>query len=167
MEGVEFYAERLVSRDRRWYGQANLTFSRSRQAGLDGVLRPSSFDYPVVFNLTGTWRLTRTWDASVRASAFSGRPYTPIDVALSSAQHRTVYDTGFVARLPAYARIDLRVDRRFTVRGGTLDLFGGVRNVTNRENVAGLSWERRNNGLRLDTQLGIFPMLGLEWRFRD
>ena len=50
---------------------------------------------------------------------------------------------------------------------GTLDLFGGVQNVTNRENVSGYSWDRRNDRLRLDTQLGVFPILGLEWRFGD
>ena len=31
--------------DGRWYGQLNLSLSKAQHAALDGVLRPSSFDY--------------------------------------------------------------------------------------------------------------------------
>lgn len=41
-DGVEVSAEKRFTDT--WYGQANLAFSRTRQAGLDGVLRPGSFD---------------------------------------------------------------------------------------------------------------------------
>ena len=148
-------------------GEAYLAFARARQAGADGVLRPSSFDYPVIFNATGTYRITPRWDVSLRASALGGRPYTPVDPVLSAAQRRAVYDLSQVnaARGPAYVRIDVRVDRTFTIAGSTLAVFAGVQNVTNRDNLAGYSWDRRNNVLRADAQLGVFPILGREWRF--
>jgi hypothetical protein len=37
--------------------------------------------------------------------------------------------------------------------------------VTNRKNVASYAWDRRNNVPRTNTQLGIFPLVGLDWRF--
>jgi hypothetical protein len=44
-------------------------------------------------------------------------------------------------------------------------IFGGVQNVTNRRNFAGYQWNRRTNTQQFSEQQGIFPILGLEWRF--
>ncbi len=164
-EGIEFIVERKPGG--RWYGQANVAWSRARHAGLDGVLRPGSFDSPVVANVDGGVELTPRWQLSARFSFLSGRPYTPFDEALSSAQRRGIYDLAQVNadRAPAYARLDVRVERRFVVGGQPLVIFGGVQNVTNRENVAQYTWNRRRNETAIQTQIGIFPILGLDWRF--
>jgi outer membrane receptor protein involved in Fe transport len=164
-EGIELVIERKPGG--RWYGQANLAWSRARHAGLDGVLRPGSFDSPVVANVDGGVALNPQWQLSARFSFLSGRPYTPFDEALSSAQRRGIYDIGLVngIRAPDYARLDLRVERRFVVGGQPLVIFGGVQNVTNRENVARYTWNRRRNEQSVQTQIGIFPILGLDWRF--
>ena len=37
----------------RWYGQANLSISKAKHAGTDTVLRPGSYDYPVILNMDG------------------------------------------------------------------------------------------------------------------
>jgi outer membrane receptor protein involved in Fe transport len=164
-EGVEFFAEKRLSG--KLYGQGNLSFWRTRHAGLDGVLRPGSFDYPVVFNLLGGYRLTPEWELSARLSFLSGRPFTPYNQAASTAQRRGVYDLARVnaERAPDYGRLDIRVDRRFTVGGQPLNLFVGVQNVTNRRNFASYSWNRRTNAQQFGEQQGIFPVLGLNWEF--
>lgn len=166
-EGAEIFAERLAAPGRRWHAQANAAFSRVRYSGLDGIARPGSFEYPIVANLSGTLRLSSRWDLSTRVAYLAGRPYTPFDLAASSAQRRGVYNLSQVnaARLPDYFRLDLRADRRFTVNGREVTVFGGVQNLTNRRNVANFSWDRRNNMMRINDQLGLFPMLGLDWRF--
>ena len=89
-EGVELFVEKRLSS--KLYGQGNLSFSRTRHAGLDGVLRPGSFDYPFVLNLLGGYRLSPTWELSARLSFLAGRPFTPYDQATSTAQRRGVYD---------------------------------------------------------------------------
>jgi hypothetical protein len=164
-EGLELFVEKRLSGG--IYGQANLAFSRTRHAGLDGVLRPGSFDYPHVFNLTGGYQLTTRWDVSARASLLSGRPYTPYDEAVSMAQRRGVYDLERVNALrgPDYIRIDLRGNRRLTVRGQDLNVFFGVQNITNRRNLAGYSWNRRSNTMQVSEQQGVFPIVGFDWRF--
>jgi hypothetical protein len=164
-EGVEFFVEKRLSS--RIYGQSNLSFSRTRHAGLDGVLRPGSFDYPFVFNLLGGYRLSPKWEISARLSFLSGRPFTPYDQAVSTMQRRGVYDLTRVnaGRAPDYGRLDIRVDRTFTVGGQPLNLFFGVQNVTNRRNFASYSWNRRTNAQQFGEQQGIFPILGLDWRF--
>jgi hypothetical protein len=164
-EGVELFVEKRLTST--LYGQGNLSFSRTRHAGLDRVLRPGSFDYPFVFNLVGGYRLSPVWELSARLSFLSGRPFTPYDQAVSTAQRRGVYDLTRVnaERAPNYGRVDIRVDRTFTAGGRPLNLFVGVQNVTNRRNFASYSWNRRTNTQQFGEQQGIFPIVGLDWRF--
>lgn len=164
-QGIELLAERKPGG--RWYGQVNLALSRARHAGLDGELRPGSFDSPVVFNMDGGWQATDRWRMSARLAFLSGRPHTPFDQGLSAEARRGIYDLDAVNafRAPAYARLDLRAERAWTVRGQPFVLFAGVQNVTNRRNVAGYTWNRRLNQVTVQEQLGAFPILGFEWRF--
>jgi hypothetical protein len=164
-QGVEFGLTKKD--DGRWYGQMNLSVSKTRHAALDGVLRPGSFDYPVVFNVTGGRRWSSKWESSLRLSSLSGRPYTPFDVDESTHQRRGIYDLSQVnaVRAPAYFRLDARIDRNATIAGKSVILFFGVQNVTGRRNVSGYTWNRRSNAADANKQLGVFPLVGLEWRF--
>ena len=165
--GIELLAERKPAAGASWFGQANVAMSRTRHAGLDGVRRAGSFDYPVVVNVLGTFRVNERWNVSARAAYLGGRPYTPIDVAASTSGRRAVYDVSRVnaERSPDYFRADVRVDRRFTVGGHPVTLFLGVQNITDRKNFSGFSWDRRSNALKVSEQLGAFPILGFDWPF--
>lgn len=164
--GVELLAERKPGG--RWYGQANLSFSRARHAGQDGIYRPGSYDYPFVLNADGAYQVNTTWQVSARLAWLGGRPFTPFDEVASTLAGRGVFDLARVngERTPDYFRLDLRVERAFAAGGERpLFVFFGVQNVTNRKNVAGYDWNRRRGETRLQEQMGIFPILGLEWRF--
>ncbi len=164
--GVELFVERK-EQGGRWYGQGNVAISKARHAGLDGVLRDGSFDYPVVANLVGGYRLAEGWEMSLRLAYLSGRPYTPFNETASAAQRRPVLDLTQVnaVRSPAYARVDVRVDRTFRVAGQPVTVFAGVQNILNRENFAGVQWNRRLNRSTINEQIGLFPILGVDWRF--
>jgi outer membrane receptor protein involved in Fe transport len=153
--------------DGRWYGQANVSVSQAEHAALDGVLHPGSFDYPIVFNLSGGRRWSSKWESSLRVSFLSGRPYTPFEVEESTRQRRGIYDLSQVnaIRGPAYFRIDARMDRNATIAGKPVIVFVGIQNVTGRRNVNGFEWNRRSNVAEPLEQLGVFPSVGLEWRF--
>jgi hypothetical protein len=165
-EGLELFAQRKAGAG-RWHGQANVALSRVRHGGLDGVLRPGSFDYPVVTNVVGGYRLSSRWEVSMRLAYLGGRPFTPFDVEQSSAQRRAVNDLTLVnaRRAPDYFRADVRVGRELIVAGRQVSVFAGVQNLTNRRNVAGYAWDRRQNTSRVNQQLGLFPILGLDWHF--
>ena len=167
VRGIELNIEQRASPARPFYGQLNVTASRARHAGSDAIRRPGSFDYPVVVNALGGYRLSATWDLSVRAAYLSGRPFTPYDAVLSSAQRRGVYDLLLVNanRTPDYFRADVRVDRTFRINDRPVIVFVGVQNVTNRRNIAGYSWDRRANTQSTQEQLGLFPIVGLDWQF--
>ncbi len=165
VRGIELFLEKKF-RD-KWFGQANLSYSRTRHAALDGIYRPGSFDYPVIANVVGGYRINPRWEISSRASFLSGRPYTPFNIAESTAQHRPIYDLSHVngERASDYFRLDLRVDRTFTVRDKPLIVFFGVQNITNRMNFAQISWNRITNTADVSDQMGLFPLFGLDWRF--
>jgi hypothetical protein len=154
------------SGDGRFSGFANLALSSARHAGIDGVLRPASFDYPVVANVNGIYELSPRWRLAAKAAYLSGRPFTPIDLQTSSEQRRAVYEVSRInaGRAPDYFRLDVRLDRRLRA-DRRASIFLGAQNVTNRQNFAGYSWDRRNNVLKQLDQLGIFPILGFEWPF--
>lgn len=163
--GIEFFLEKKFST--KWFGQTNLAFSRTRHAGLDGILRPGSFDYPFIFNAVGGYKLNAKWELSSRVAYLGGRPFTPFNETLSRQQSRGIFDFNRVngERAPDYFRLDFRVDRNFTVRDKPLIVFAGLQNATNRKNFAQVNWDRRQNQQYLSYQLGIFPLVGLDWRF--
>ncbi len=163
--GIEFFVEKKFTN--KWFGQANYSMSRSRQGGLDGIQRPSTFDYPRVFNFVGGYKLNSKWEFSLRGTHLAGRPYTPYNEPLSRQLKRGVFDLTQVnaKRLPDYARFDVRVDRMFTVRDKPFLVFFGAQNVTNRKNIGGLGWNRDKGIPEFGDQLGLFPLVGFDWRF--
>ncbi len=163
--GLELMAERKPGG--RWYGQANISMARARHAGLDGILRPGSYDSPVIANVDGGVRWPGEWLLTARLAWQGGRPYTPIDAAASVTAGRAVFDRTAVngERAADYFRIDLRMERTITRGDRALTVFGGVQNATNRRNFAGYYWSRRANTVQFQEQMGIFPLVGLEWRF--
>lgn len=165
VRGVEFFVEKKFTK--KWFGQSNLSFSRTRHAGLDGVMRPGSFDYPFLFNAVGGYRLNSKWELSSRIAYFGGRPYTPFNVPVSTQQRRGVYDLTQInaLRAPDYFRFDFRIDRTFTFRDKPVLVWLGLQNATNRKNFATASWDREKNVPRVNDQLGLFPLIGLDWRF--
>lgn len=165
VQGVELFVEKKFTR--RWFGQANLTLSETRHAGLDGVRRPGAFDYPLIANVVGGYRLGRRWEIGVRSSYLTGRPYTPFDLERSREQRRGIFDLQRVnaERAPDFFRLDLRVDRTFLINDKPLIVFVGIQNVTGRNNFGGINWDRRTNSPSFDDSLERFPLVGIDWVF--
>lgn len=165
VRGAELFLEKKFSR--KWSGQTNFSWSRTRHSGFDGVLRPGSFDYPLIYNGVLGYALNRKWDFSVRTVFLTGRPSTPFNPVLSAAQRRGVLDLARynAVRSPNYFRLDFRVDRTFTFREKPVVLFVGLQNATNRQNYAFPGWSRTTNQQTSETQLGLFPIVGLNWKF--
>ena len=53
----------------------------------------------------------------------------------------------------------------FSVHGKALRVFVGAQNVIGRKNIAGYTWNRSRNQLQVNKQLGVFPLVGIDWRF--
>lgn len=91
-----------------------------------------------MLNLSGTYELPKAWSIGAKLSAIGGAPYTPYDTEKSSlkeawdARGRPYYDYSRYneGRLPAFAQLDLRIDKAFYFRRCTLGIYVDLQNVT-------------------------------------
>jgi hypothetical protein len=146
------------------------TYMRSWFSGLDGVLRKGAFDMPLVANLSGNTSLGRGWTASFRYSMSTGKPYTPDNLELSTAQDRDVYDLSRLnsLRAPTYSRLDFRWEWTRPLRGGMFNLHFGLENALGTTNFYSLLWRPRcvndpSCGVLQQNQMPRFPDFGIKF----
>jgi hypothetical protein len=165
VRGLEFFMKKRLTGG--LYGQIAYSLSRTEQAALDGVLRRGSFDTPHVLTAVGGYRIGERWELSGRFTLASGRPYTPPLMPDSFDQNRYIYDVErFNAeRLPAFHRLDLRVDRKFGLLGRNTSLFAEVQNLYNNQSTINYEWNEKTRELHAEKQLGLFPIVGINIEF--
>ncbi len=147
-----------------FYGLAALSYTRTAFTALDGTRTRGAFDTPWIANLVGGWRPNARWEVSGRVRASTGRPFTPFASAGPAAG--TLDFTQYNAmRLPTFASVDARVDRRWTVGGTQLVTFLDVANVNLRRNVSGYQWNPRTRQAEPQSGIAILPTIGVNWEF--
>lgn len=152
--------------------RASIAYSRAMFAGLDGVQRPSNFDFPWIVNVAVLKRFPHGYELSSRYGYATGRPYTPYDMTDTIAQNRPIYDVSLMnaLRAPYYGRLDAQLNKDAVVRGFHLEIYAGVNNILNRSNFLAYVWLPRdlinNNKVGVINQMPIFPNFGLRYIFR-
>jgi len=132
---------------------------------LDGVLRNGDFDFRHILNAVATYRLSGTFEVSVKWRYLGGQPYTPFDMSLTTAKNSAYFDMTRIneLRYPAYHRLDIRFEKRFIFKVWSLDVYLDVQNVYNRKNVYYNYWD---DGMeRTVYLLPILPFFGLQAGF--
>ena len=146
-----------------------LAYARSWYSGLDGVLRRGSFDLPLTSNLTGLWHIGRGYHLSWRYSTATGKPYTPDNMPLSTAQNRDVYDLTQLnaVRAPAYSRLDFRFEQTRTMRHGVMTWHVGLENALGAKNFYAYAWQPHwtAGGVAEQDQMPRFPDGGVKMVF--
>lgn len=150
------------------------TLSWSEYAGSDGVLRPSAWDRRHSLDITGGYRIGEDWEIGAKLRILSGLAYTPWDIEASDQTYpltgRGVRDWSRAgeARAPAYARLDIRVEREWFFEGWDIVAYVDLQNLLNRENSAGFvytqdpSWPDR---LRPLESVSFLPTFGFSVEF--
>ncbi len=158
--GTEVLLQKRLS-DVPVYGLISASYNRTRFTGLDGVTSRGAFDSPLVFNGLLGWRPNARWELSGRIRAAAGLPTTPFT---SSGQlDFTRYNAG--ERLPAFAALDLRLDRRFAFRRSQLVTYIDVQNATSRKNISQIAWDARLQAPKPNESIGLLPSIGVNWEF--
>lgn len=160
--GIEFFVQKKLTQG--LYGQLSYSVSRSEHRALDGVLRRGGFDVPQAGTFIVGYKKGARWEFSTRGSFASGRPYTPPLEPYSTDQRRYVYDLANLngARAPAYARLDLRADRRFSLGSRNVTVWLEAGNVLDRANVFQYLWNNKTNSLGTVRQIRFLPVLGVK-----
>lgn len=98
----------------------------------------SAWDNRFIFNMGGTYYFPHQWSFGMKVSCIGGTPYTPYDEYKSSlvtawdAQGRAYYDYSKynTERLPAYAQVDVRVDKVFYLKRCMLGFYIDLQNIS-------------------------------------
>lgn len=160
-------------------GWVSYAFGRYRQHDVvTGERFDGDFDQRHALNLYGVYRLTDRTSVALKLRTSSNFPVRGYIETLAATPDFPVpddqpsrYGLSEVrngARLPAYARLDLRANRTWTLQRSRLTLYVEVMNALGRTN-----WRTGNAGIRpdgeliglLDPLVPLVPSAGLLWEF--
>ncbi|RYF25853.1 MAG: TonB-dependent receptor [Flavobacteriales bacterium] len=137
--GFEIYVQqKLVN---KLFYVASYSWLRSKFAGLDGVLLPSTWDSRNLVSLTLGYKLKNNWDMGLKYRYAGGTPYTPFDANASQLNYLTIgtgtldYSKLNSLRLKAFSQLDFRVDKRINFRKTALNLYVDIQNILANKNA--------------------------------
>jgi hypothetical protein len=178
--GIEAYVTRQVTGDayglelmlRHQSGPVTgwlaYTLSRSERVYSCG-LAPSDFDQTHVFNGVVQVRLPWRLMAGLRLNVQTGRPYTQLNVDVSSG---TVSGDRNNMRLPTYVQVDLRIDREWIYQRWAFSLYLEILNMTYSQSIYGVTFPKdptlmitRYDQPQFEGFKWILPSIGARARF--
>lgn len=161
--GVIYGAELLLryKPDAHFFGWLAYTLSRSLVRDGPGLpLMLSEFDETHVLTVLGSYKLGRGWEFGARFRLTSGYMYTPQQYGFfdENAGSYTALDAypQFSSRLPLFHSLDLRVDKTWKYKWGSIGAYLDVLNVYNNGNVDGVGY---NYNSTLSSYIGDLPIL--------
>jgi hypothetical protein len=157
--GVELLIQKKLS-EVPCYGTVSVSYNESEFKGLDGVLRPSSFDQRWIINIGGGYVFNEKWEFSTKFRYSTGRPYTPF--GLGGTQSTGLYNS---ARIDANHSLDVRVDRRWSFGSWSLDTYIDLQNIYNRKPIDVPRINRRTGEIEQTASIGILPSIGISAEF--
>ena len=162
--GVEFFAQKKLS-ESPWYGIASLSINKGTFTAIDGVERPSNFDQRVIFNVSGGWKISDTWELGTKFRFATGRPYTPVDSTGDPTFGYQVVDQYNTLRLDPTHQLDLSVDKRWPFSGWNLITYIDIQNIYNSKSPTPPRWNSRTRVGEVSDPIGILPSIGVsaEW----
>jgi len=157
--GIELFLQKRLSQA-PYYGLISITYNESRFKGLDGVLRPSSFDQRWIVNFGGGYIIDSKWEVSGKFRLATGRPYTPFNAA--QTRSADLYNS---ARIDINHSLDLRVDRRWSLGGAELITYVDVQNIYNRPYRDVPRWNAFKQEYDDRASIGILPSIGISLEY--
>ena len=154
-KGVELSLQKKLS-DTPYYGIASITYSVANYTALDKVERTGSYDQTWIVSLSGGYKISTEWEASLKFRYSTGSPYTPYNSY--GSQNVIDYNT---LRFPANHSLDLRVDKFWYFSGWSLITYIDIQNIYNRKNITSIRWDERTQSPEFNEAIGILPSIGI------
>lgn len=149
----------------RFTGWLAYTLSRSERRNSNS--EPYSlfqYDQTHILSALGTVRLGRNITIGGRFRYITGLPQTPIDggvLDLDAGAYTPVPGANYSSRVPAFHQLDLRVDKTWKIRKGSLMIYGELRNAYNHKNVEARAYRYDYAQSQKQTGFPIMPVIGL------
>ncbi len=125
---------------------ASYSLSRSqRNDGPGSTFRLHDLDQTHNLILLGSWEFAHTWRVGLRFQYTSGAPFTPVGAGAflaDSGAYLPVYEAlgKNSQRMPAFHRLDLRLDKRWTFDRWVLSAYLDIQNVYYHANPVGTGY---------------------------
>jgi hypothetical protein len=165
--GIELIARKDTGTLTGWLSYTYARALRTGDPARDPTYYPYVLDQPHMLTIVATRPLGKKWRIGGRLRLASGNPITPVATAYYNATKMqwTAIDGPLLSeRLPDFAQLDLRIDRIWRRRWGTIDLYLDVQNVTDSQNVEGVDYSTDYSIRHYTNGLPILPILGVEYR---
>jgi hypothetical protein len=161
--GVELLLQKKLAKD--FYGLISFSLSSTRYRDYSGQWRDRAYDNRYLFCIIGGYKPNNTWEFSVRWNIAGGVPYTPFDIAQSTAARIGIIDQTRIngERYPDYHSLSVRADKRFNFQHSSITLYFMTLNTYDRKNVIRYYWDRVHNQQKADYQWGFIPVIGCEY----
>ena len=123
-------------------------------------------------NSSTTFLIGKEWNIAGRKSSSIGLDakliyaggvrVTPIDLAKSIAQKRTILDNSRIygEKLSSFFRLDIQLEWKVQYKSMTGSAILGVQNATNRKNAVRQSFDVGSSTIRYSYLLGMIPVFG-------
>lgn len=129
----------------------------------DSVEYPRSIDQTHTFAFIADWQISSNWQFFLKAIYGSGYPHTPMIFDIERQDF--VEGAKNSLYLPSYKRVDIRINRLFTLFCGKLALYFEIINVFNSKNILGYEryWiiDSENIIKRPQTSFPLLPNMGI------
>ncbi|MBT6145139.1 MAG: TonB-dependent receptor, partial [Gemmatimonadetes bacterium] len=174
--GVEIFVKRDAGGRFSWWGSYALARAEEK---LQGENVPKNQDQRHTIYVDCSWQPSRVWHLAMAWQYRSGWPYTErrfvrIDVPEGEWPYRDGFGPRNATLLPAYHRLDVRVNRYFELGKGRLSVFLEIINLYGRENVRDiLPGDRRQvidkelvaTSTTNEEWFPLLPSIGASWEF--
>lgn len=166
--GLEVFVNKSFSEG--WYGWVSLAYAETRRKNtLTGESFKYNYDQPWIVNLVSSHELNENWTLGVKWRYQSGQLITPVESAIQDPVNPELYHPVYgelnSERLPAYHKMDIRLDRDFHYSSWNMDLYIEVLNVYNRANVTDYEYEPDYKAKEDVTDLPLLVSVGIKATF--
>jgi outer membrane receptor protein involved in Fe transport len=165
--GMEVVARHeLTSKFTGW-----LAYTLSRATRRDSgstTYRLFEYDQTHILTVFGTYELPRNWRIGSRFRLVSGDPTTPVTGAVynaSTLRFNPIFGAKYSDRLPPFAQLDLRVDKRWIFNRWMLNAYLDLQNVFNRANPEAMQYNYDYTKKQVREGLPLYPIIGLRGEF--
>lgn len=171
--GIELTVEHFLQRG--FYFLFTTAFYESKYIGSNGTEFNTAFSGNYTFNFligkefqltkaekleSGERRVSTTLTIDSKITWNGGQRYVPTDIEASRASGAAVllYDQSFEARYPDYFRTDLRIGIKRNGKKVTQELAVDLQNLTNRDNIFNIEYNKESGELDKIPQIGFLPI---------
>lgn len=133
--GVEFLVQKKFTE--HFYGTLALTLYKSEFTGFNREeYIASTWDNSTLLTFTGGYKFGNNWEVSARVRYVGETPLAPVDEAATLAAYPAIirdYSRQGELRLGAFNQTDIRVDKKWNMKGFTLNLFLEFQNALSQQ----------------------------------